>query len=224
MSLGGFNPVDIAILVILLVSGLLALFRGLVKEVLSILGWVAAALATLHLYPLIAPWTRKQISYEFIANASTVVGTFIAVMIVISLVVHLVSKRVSESRLGPLDRSLGFVFGLLRGSLIVCIAYMVLVALSPPDKHPEVIREARALPLVIEGSALLVKVVPEDLRPSKMPKSIDDVRKQAEKTFDAGKALQDAAKAVQDKASELGYKPKERGLLDQLFDSAGKSQ
>ena len=222
MDLGGFNPIDLLILGIFVVSGLLALMRGLVKEVLSIGGWVVGVLGTLHLFPLLQPFGKIYISSEYLANAAVIVATFIAVMIVISLITTFIAKKVSDSRLGPLDRALGFVFGLLRGAILVCIAYLLLAWLAPPDRHPEIVREARALPLVIDGSALLVKLVPADMRP-KLPESADSIRKRVEKTVDDAQAAGQALKTLRDAAGESGYKGKDRGLLDQLIDSAGRT-
>lgn len=222
MDIGGFNPIDLVILAVLLVSGLLALMRGLVKEVLSIGGWVVGVVGTLHVFPLIKPFLRPYISGDYLLNAAASASTFIVLMVLVSLTTTAIAKRVSDSRLGPLDRSLGFVFGLLRGALLVCIAYLVLAWLAPADRHPEIVREARALPLVIDGSALVVKLVPEDMRP-KLPESADAIRKKVEKTTDDLKAVGQAAKTLRDAAGESGYKGKDRGLLDQLIESAGKT-
>lgn len=223
MDIGGFNPIDLVILGILVVSGFLALMRGLVKEVLSIGGWVVGVVGTLHLFPLIKPFVRPYISSEYLLNGAVSVATFIVLMVVISLITTFVAKKVTDSRLGPLDRSLGFAFGLVRGALLVCIAYLILAWLAPADRHPEMVREARALPLVIDGSALVVKLVPEDMRP-KLPESADAIRKKVEKTTDDIKTAGQALKALQDAAGESGYKSRDRGLLDQLIDSAGKTK
>lgn len=220
MDIGGFNPIDLVIVAILVVSGLLALMRGFVKEVLSIGGWVVGVLGTLHLFPLLQPYGRQFISNSYFANGAVIVGTFVVLMIVISLITTFIAAKVTNSRLGPLDRSLGFVFGLLRGSLLVCIAYLLLAWLAPADKHPEIIREARALPLVIDGSALVVKLVPPDMRP-KLPDSADQIRKKVDKAVDDVKSAGQALKSLQDAAGESGYKGKDRGLLDQLIESAG---
>ena len=75
----------------------------------------------------------------------------------------------ASSALGPLDRSLGLVFGFLRGALLICIAWLVLLWILPREDHPKWLKEARALPLVERGSVMLTTLIPERFR-SELPK------------------------------------------------------
>lgn len=153
-----FNPLDLVVLGVILVSGLFAFFRGLVHEVLAIAGWVGAALITIPVYPVLTPFIAHYLPplYAGLAAAAIV---FLVALIVLTLVSHTISARVRASALGGLDRTLGFVFGLVRGFIIVCIGYLALgYLLEPPP--PGWIAQARTRPALEWGGALLWPLVP----------------------------------------------------------------
>ena len=113
---------DIAVLAVLAVSGLLALVRGFVREVLSIASWVGAAAAALFLYPELAPHLEGLfgvIEPGPVANIAAGGVIFLVSLIVFSLLAGLIADRVQDSALGPIDRTLGLVFGLVRGAALL---------------------------------------------------------------------------------------------------------
>jgi membrane protein required for colicin V production len=159
-----FNLTDAAVVVIILLSGVFALFRGFVHELLAVVSWVGAAVATLYTFPFAQPYARKLISVPLVADVGAGMLIFLVVLIALSILTRMVSKRVRDSAFGPLDRSLGLVFGFLRGAVLICIAWLVFLWLSPREDHPKWIREARVLPLVEQGSTVLVSLLPAHLR------------------------------------------------------------
>ena len=160
------NATDLVVLGVLLLSGVLALARGFVKEVLGIAGWVGAALAALKLFPYVQPIARKHIPYQLAADVLAGAGVFLVVLVALSLISNAISRRVRESDIGALDRSLGFVFGLLRGALVLSLAYLALVQFVPPKDHPDWITGARSLPIVAYGAGLLAAIAPSEIRQS----------------------------------------------------------
>lgn len=158
------NPVDLAIIVILVISALLAFFRGLVHEVLGVGAWIGAALVTLYAYLPVQQIARQFIAVELVADIAAGAGLFLVCLIVFSLISRALGQRVRESGLGALDRTLGIVFGLVRGAVIVCLAWIALTWLMPPEEHPSWLREARALPLVAAGADMLRALTPAELR------------------------------------------------------------
>jgi len=156
-----FTVVDVGVVAILIISALLAFARGLIKETLSVIGWVGALFAVLYIFPILHPFTRDFIPIDILADAITGVAIFIIALVAISIVSFAIAKRVRESSLNAIDRSLGFLFGLARGAVVVCIAYLVLVQLVPMSEHPIWIREAKSLGTVELGANLLIKLVPE---------------------------------------------------------------
>ncbi len=158
------NGADLTFTVILVLSGILAFFRGAVREVLAIGGWVVAVAAAYYGFEYVLPYTLMLITVPMVAKPVTIVGLFVVTMVVMSLVNGAISRRVKMSSLDTLDSSLGFLFGLARGALIICIAYLVMVKFVPPEEQPITVHEARALPLIEVGTGWLIMAVPEEER------------------------------------------------------------
>ena len=157
-----FSWLDIILAAIMLISGFLAMLRGLTREVLSILSWAVAAVATLFFFPQYQAQARVYIEPALLADAVLAGGIFLVVLIVVSLITVRISDGVLDSRIGALDRTLGFVFGLARGLVLVVIAYLFFTWLVPEDTQPQWIRDARSLPILKRTGAGIVSLLPED--------------------------------------------------------------
>lgn len=158
------NFVDICVLAVIGISALLALSRGLVKEVLSILSWVGAVVAVIFLLPRVEPLVGQYIKEPLLAQIASGIGIFVLALVVFGVINHYLSANVRSSALGALDRSLGLVFGVLRGAIVVCVAYILMSwAMPNPASRPDVIREARTEPLVAEGAVFLKSLLPADV-------------------------------------------------------------
>lgn len=157
------NALDLGVAVILLVSGLLACVRGLIHEVLSVGAWVGAIFATVFLYPTVQPHARDLVSIDLAADIGTGIVIFVLTLVVLSLATRTVSSRVKDSALNVLDRFLGFLFGLARGVIIICIAYLGLEFLVPHDEQPGWVTSARSIPLIRVGAAQIYALVPADV-------------------------------------------------------------
>lgn len=127
-----FTVVDAGVLVIVAVSSLLAFSRGFIRELLSILGWIAAAVVAFYFAPQAEP-IIKEIPYvgDFIGEQCelAILAAFAAVfalaLVVVSIFTPLLSGAVQNSALGPIDQGLGFLFGAARGVLLIAIAFIV---------------------------------------------------------------------------------------------------
>jgi hypothetical protein len=95
----------------MLISGLLAMIRGFMREILSITAWGAAAVATLLLYPKLLPIAKANISSDIVATGAVIGGVFLITLLIVSIITVKVSDMVLDSRIGALDRTLGFLFG-----------------------------------------------------------------------------------------------------------------
>jgi membrane protein required for colicin V production len=153
---------DIAIFVVLGLSGLLAFFRGFIQEVLSVAAWVGAVAAVVFGLPIARPVARSLITEPLIADIVAGAVLFVLALIVLSLITGQIAQGVRSSSLNALDRSLGFAFGLVRGAFIVCLSYIAIVWLVPPPEQPAWIRDAKTLPLVEEGARWLRSLVPAE--------------------------------------------------------------
>ena len=138
----GFTWVDGAVAAVIVLSAILAYARGVVREVMAILGWVAAAVAAFALASLAAPLVREGVyliprvgpvvaeSCELSIIASFAV-VFLVTLLVVSIFTPLLSGAVRDSVLGPADRVMGFVFGVARGVLLVLVAFIVYDRITP---------------------------------------------------------------------------------------------
>lgn len=113
------SAVDWILLAVLGLSLLLGMWRGIVQEVLSLVGWGAAFYVSQMYAPLAAAWLPMEGSSQMLRYAAGFVVVFVAVLIATVLVSWVVKKLVSAVGLGPLDRLLGSLFGLMRGVVIL---------------------------------------------------------------------------------------------------------
>jgi membrane protein required for colicin V production len=141
---------DMLLLGVMLISGLLAMIRGFMREILSITAWGAAAVATLLLYNRLLPIAKANIASDMIAAIVVIVGVFLATLLIVSIITVRISDKILDSRIGALDRTLGFLFGLGRGLVIVVVAFVFFAWLVPASKQPDGVRNAKSLK-VLEG-------------------------------------------------------------------------
>ena len=143
---------DFLLLGVMLVSGLLAMIRGFMREVLSIAAWAAAAVATVLLYNRLLPMAKANISSDMLAAAAVIGGVFLITLLVVSILTVRVSDMILDSRIGALDRTLGFLFGLARGLIIVVVAFLFFSWLVPGNKQPEGVRNAKSRVVLEDGN------------------------------------------------------------------------
>src|SRR5262249_11316035 len=130
---------------------------------LSIGAWVAAVLATIYGFPHLREFARTYIKAQLLADAITGVTIFIVTLVVCAAISHALARNVRGSGFGALDRSLGFLFGLLRGAVLVCLAYLLMLwAVPKPEDRPDMLKQAKSLPLVAEGAGFLRDLLPQD--------------------------------------------------------------
>lgn len=158
------NTVDIAVGVVLLISGVFALVRGFVHEILAAAGWVLAPLAAfwaVRRVPAVHELAFRLVDKDPYADIAGGAAIFLAVLIVMSFITHAVARRVQRSALGSTDRALGFAFGLLRGLVLCSLAFMVESWLIP--QQPDVVANAKSLPLIERGAEIIKSLVPGQL-------------------------------------------------------------
>jgi membrane protein required for colicin V production len=182
------NPLDIGVLAVVVISALLAFSRGIVRELLSVAGWIAAAFATLYIFPYVQPFARKYISITLAADLGAALIIFLATLTIISIGSGWLAKQIHDTEFKPLDRSLGFVFGALRGLVLLCLAYLLLNWAYKPEEQPVWVKEARARPVLAYGARVLVSLVPEDfLKGSNV--GIKEMRERTGKQLDKDGAI-----------------------------------
>jgi membrane protein required for colicin V production len=151
--LGPITYLDAALIAVCFISGLLAMYRGFAREMLSIVSWVVAAGAVLYFvlnHKDIAQEMATQMGTQ-VAVAQIAIGAVI--FLIVLIIVHLITARMSDaildSRVGMVDRILGFLFGVARGFILIVIPYMFYEAFFPDtNQHYPWVRQAVSLPYI----------------------------------------------------------------------------
>jgi membrane protein required for colicin V production len=218
------NPVDIVVFAVLLLAALLAFSRGLVAELVSVAAWAGAAIITLYALPHVLPYAQIYIRFEMLAYAASAVGVFIVALIVLSLLGRSLSRGVQASALSALDRTLGFAFGLVKGGILVSIAYLFFLWLVPNQaEQPVWLQQAKTRPFLAMGAETLYAFVPENLRKEGLGQ-MDMARERARQAMEAKQALDrlstpvpSPAKTGGAQAPDTGYKDRDRADLERLM-------
>ena len=153
---------DAILLIVMLVSGLLAMIRGFMREILSIGAWGVAALVTLYSYSRVLPIARQYITSDMVAAGASVAGVFLITLLIVSVITVRISDLVLDSRVGALDRTLGFLFGLGRGLIIVVVAFLFFAWLVPDRSQPEWVRGAKSRIVLQSTGQWLMSMLPDD--------------------------------------------------------------
>jgi membrane protein required for colicin V production len=159
------NWLDFAVIGVIVLSAVFAFARGFVREALSIVAWVGAGWITFKgfawVYAVVEPRVHERLLAQLVAG----LGLFVASLIVLTILTGYLARMVRFSVLSPIDHTLGFIFGLLRGAFLVCLAFLLLI-LSVPQRSewPPWIRDARSTRYLNDGAGVLDGFLPESLK------------------------------------------------------------
>ncbi len=153
---------DLGILGIILISALLSMMRGFTREVLAIGSWAAAAAAAYYFYPVVMPYATPYIHKEIVAQAVSAAAVFFVTLIVVSLFTVRLSDAILDSKIGALDRSLGFLFGAARGFLLGVVAFSIFNWLVAEKQQPEWVKTAKTRPALIDTANRVIAMLPDD--------------------------------------------------------------
>lgn len=201
---------DLAVLAVLLVSGLLAMLRGFVREVLGIGAWIGAAVAALAFYPLVAPHLHAWLDPGLVSNLAAGGAIFVVVLVILSLLARVLSDRVQDSAAGSIDRTLGLIFGFVRGAVLICFAYIGVAFLAGDRaRWPDWLKESQSARFAEPAAAWIVAQLPPGLLPP--PPASGATRPPVDQ-------LLRPAPARPAERSE-GYRPEERRDLERLMNT-----
>jgi len=203
---------DIILLAVMLLSGLLAMIRGFMREILSIAAWAAAAVATLYLYSRLLPFAKQYFNNDIVAAGAVIGGVFLGTLIIVSVLTVRLSDMILDSRIGALDRTLGFLFGLGRGLIIVVVAFLFFDWLVPQKSQPTWVSGAKSKVVLTSTGDWLKSLLPDDpestiLRRLKRPKPEDGEEPAPGQRSDAGRG------------ETQGYERSDRASMQRLIDS-----
>jgi membrane protein required for colicin V production len=155
-----FQALDLVVAAVIVVSTGYAVYRGFVNETLSIVSWLAAALATLYFGPTVAEKLGAAAPQKWVGEVCGFVGIFLLVLIPLSFMTFRLSQSVKKSQIGPLDRSLGGVFGIVRALFVLGLLYLFFGMIVPPRNQPTWIARSYSLPLVDGSAEVISSLVP----------------------------------------------------------------
>ncbi len=165
---------DLFVIGIVLVSALLAMLRGFTREVLAIASWAVAAVAAYAFYPMALPYAQQYIPNKTVALAAAAGGIFLVTLIIAYFITAKLSDVILDSRVGALDRTLGFLFGALRGFLISVILFLFFQWLVADKMQPIWVKEAKTRSLLESSGNWIKSLLPDDpeglLQQLKVPK------------------------------------------------------
>ncbi len=153
---------DVGVGVLVLISAILATARGLTREVLSLATWAGSAAIAIYMWQFHPEIARQYIAEQIVADIATVVVTFIVALIVLHLLTMRIADFVVDSRVGPIDRTLGFVFGVLRG-ILIAVALTIFGTWLLPNNLPSWAAESQSLPHLRNMGQTLISLLPEGM-------------------------------------------------------------
>lgn len=214
----GLTVFDWVVISVIGLSALLALFRGFIREVLSLAAWLVAAAVTINYFDEVTELLKPHISSKVVASALATIGTFLGVLLLVAIVNSIIMRFLrSGGDISILDSALGMVFGILRGTFILSLAYLMFSVVLTEEEYPDWIKEARTR-AYIEGSArILAGLAPNYVN------NLSELSKQAKEKNGEMQKLQEQMKEL-DKMQKGGKKPGDYGEdkrkeLERLLDS-----
>src|SRR3979411_569753 len=153
---------DLLLLAVMLISGLLAMVRGFMREILSIAAWGTSARATFYAFSKLLPTAKTYFNNDTVASIVVVGGVLVGTLILFSIITVRISDMILDSRIGALDRTLGFLFGLGRGLLIVVVAFLFFSWLVPDKQRPDWITGAKSRTVLDGTGQWLMSLLPDD--------------------------------------------------------------
>ncbi|HSA82145.1 MAG TPA: CvpA family protein, partial [Geminicoccaceae bacterium] len=154
---------DVAVLLIVGLSVLISLMRGVTQDVLITASWVGAGVITYYGFGHARGLARQTIETGLLADAAAFGLVFIVPLVGFKLLAAAIADRLPDGRIGALERVGAMVFGVARGAVIVSVAYLFLPVVWDRDEQPDWIREAMVLPYVQDGAELLQPFVPQSI-------------------------------------------------------------
>jgi membrane protein required for colicin V production len=164
----GFTLIDAVAAGVIVLSSILAYSRGLVREAMAIAGWVGAAILAFIFAPQVQPLVKElPVVGKFLQDSCelSIIAAFAAVfavgLIIAALFTPLFSSVVQRSALGGIDQGLGFLFGVLRGIVLVVVAFIVYDRAVGPNSMP-MVDDSRSAKVIASFQSKIDGTIPTD--------------------------------------------------------------
>lgn len=215
------NMFDTVVVTIMGLSMLVSLFRGFIKEFLSLFAWFAAAIVTVYCFDDVAKFVAPHVSSKMVAAGIAGMGTYFSVLIGLSILNRIIIQYVkSGAEVGFLDKVLGIAFGAVRGGFIVSLGYLIMSFFWSEDNKPEWVQTAKTQVYVERGARMIQTMAPgylEDLKNSTQ-NAVDSA-----KGSDSGDSISTDANEMKNDAKD-SIKDIRQDLQDTINDSTDDIQ
>lgn len=207
--------IDGLILATLVLSALIAFFRGFVREVLTLFGLVGALAVAWFAAPFVQPYAQELIGnnpdgrlfglipYPVAADVGAFAAVFLATLILLTLAAHAISHGLHAVGLGSVDRILGVLFGLIRGLVLVLLFYMPFYFTASAEQKQMWYKESAMLPLIDMVAETIEPLLPRH----DDPVTKEDVKEVAEDAKEKGEQGFGKLDALMRQALEPGQEP-----------------
>ena len=211
------NALDLAIIAIIALSAVFAFARGFVRETLSIAAWVGAAAITLYGFNMASKVIVRFVTTPLLADLVAGAGLFVIGLILLTIATGYLARFADGSALSPIDRTLGLIFGLVRGVVLVSAAYLLVDISLPQNEWPPWIRDAKTERFLARAADMLRDALPESLQ-IKSAGLASDTQRTLERAHDVQRAIRPEPTPAQPAAGQApSYKPGERREMDRLI-------
>ncbi len=204
---------DFAVVGTVLFSGGLAYARGFVQSALSLAAWIVSGLASVWLLDWAGELMMPLVGDSVIARGVGALCVFVAVIVVLTFAIAPVAGAIAHSIFAPVDRALGFIFGAIRGLVIMAAVYIALFSSGLVfTECPRMVRDARTLPVVVYGAHMIVTLVPTSIQMMSHGCSEDGAA-------DAADLLQRMEQPAEpaETDDDVGYAGEDRDAFDRLI-------
>ena len=185
MDILTIDPTDLAILIIIFCFGFFSLFRGFIKELISIISWIFAVLVAFYFTPFVL--SKVQVVLPSLSLSPLIAGVLIAVVVYIlfRILGGLFQKRLGKTNISAVNRSLGFLLGLAKGFALVCITFFITKTFLNEAEYPNWLRTSKSLPLIESTTMFAASQLPMYLRKNFKQKPIDSFKTETKMKFES---------------------------------------
>ena len=185
MDILTIDPTDLVILIIIFCFGLFSLFRGFIKELFSIIGWIVAIFLAVFFTPFVL--SKIQVVLPSISFRALIAEVIIALIIYIlfRILGGLFQKKLGKANISAINRSLGFLLGVVKGYALVCITIFITKAFLNEAEYPNWLRTSKSLPLMESTIMFVASQLPMYLQKNFEKKPIDSFKKETKMKFES---------------------------------------
>ncbi len=167
-----FDYIYLVLTILFLIQGAL---KGFVLSILSAAKWILAYVLTIYIFPKVKPFVKDIIDNEYVLDILLGVGIFVIIIFLILLINKALSKAVSYSGIGTIDKVFGFLFGFVKAYVIIVCLYTAAHIVYNHDKWPINLKDSLTFTWVEKGSNYLIKEFPNEKEYEDAKEKVQDI-------------------------------------------------